>query len=586
MSFSFAWVDASETTFLPEHVREDEEVFALQITQGEGDFARLSIDIVNPRMGLLNAGREVWAWVAYVEGVTTTPLFFGRLIGAPQDMTANVVRLDFIARPLDFDAQKVALAETLKTAPYWDVIWINEDQRSNPDAVLEARTKLWHTDRISHVLTASDILTGEDGTLTLTEDEIFAASVNYDTPPGRRVELTAEVSWTQLGAGSIDATAYFIQQYQAASGPSYSGMISSYTGDGLMKDWPKSGQNIGSGWSFGTSTLERIDNKISGPQSLLTPPMRLFVPTNTSLLNYPEWTFAPVMTLDYDCARERREILTFAMELDVQALVTEEGDEEPILVSLASSDVDQPIDAGDLAPIRDVRRNQYFNTDRGVQSVEYCIAVARAKLLARSRAVNVGCETTWSNGLLLTLRKNAIVVDPRIPGGQAAGKIISYTLTANGEGVKSASFTIGCCIGHGGTVTAVAGTADYVDASYVVVGYQPYAGVVVMPIAGEVTYDSYLSIPATDDGLDLFNMTPANSFVAIGVAGGKVEQAGIIAAASFWLDAAQVATALNANKTTVCIQLKPLKTATPFVTEYPLTVSLLQAPKYIDLEAA
>jgi hypothetical protein len=50
------------------------------------------------------------------------------------------VTLNFIARPADYDAQKLALAETLKVAPWWDPMWIRADSRDDPDTVLEART--------------------------------------------------------------------------------------------------------------------------------------------------------------------------------------------------------------------------------------------------------------------------------------------------------------------------------------------------------------------------------------------------------------------------------------------------------------
>jgi hypothetical protein len=38
---------------------------------------------------------------------------------------------------------------------------------------------------------------------------------------------------------------------------------------------------------------------------------------------------------------------------------------------------------------------------------------------------------------------NARVVDPRIPGGEATGKIIGYAITAS-NGAPIASVTIGC----------------------------------------------------------------------------------------------------------------------------------------------
>jgi hypothetical protein len=118
--------------------------------------------VVNPRIGLLNSGRQQWGWLSWDDGTSNglVPLFYGRLVGVPQDMQNEVVRLQFIGRPLDYEAQKEALAETLRVAPYWDQIWLSEDARLDPDTVLESRAALWHIDRITHDVTVSDILTG------------------------------------------------------------------------------------------------------------------------------------------------------------------------------------------------------------------------------------------------------------------------------------------------------------------------------------------------------------------------------------------------------------------------------------------
>ena len=79
-TFFFAWVDAG-TAFDPgTHNREDEKVVRWRVEHLEGEFATLSIDIRNPRIGLLNAGRKLWAWLAWDNAGTSVPLFFGRLV--------------------------------------------------------------------------------------------------------------------------------------------------------------------------------------------------------------------------------------------------------------------------------------------------------------------------------------------------------------------------------------------------------------------------------------------------------------------------------------------------------------------------
>jgi hypothetical protein len=150
--FYFAWLDAGDTTFGVEHQVEDEQIYSFKMEHQEGDFCSLTIEIKNPRVGLLNEARPEWCWFSYRKlDDTVVPLFHGRLVGIPADLTTTVVSLDFIARPDDFEAQKSALAETLKVAPYWDPIWIAEEELTNPDVVLNARPQLYHigrTDRL------------------------------------------------------------------------------------------------------------------------------------------------------------------------------------------------------------------------------------------------------------------------------------------------------------------------------------------------------------------------------------------------------------------------------------------------------
>jgi hypothetical protein len=59
----FAWADPTETTFVEAtHAREDEDVFAFELSPGEGDFAQLSVTLRNPRAGFLRPDRKQWAW--------------------------------------------------------------------------------------------------------------------------------------------------------------------------------------------------------------------------------------------------------------------------------------------------------------------------------------------------------------------------------------------------------------------------------------------------------------------------------------------------------------------------------------------
>jgi hypothetical protein len=350
-----------------------------------------------------------------------------------------------------------------------------------------------------------------------------------------------------------------------------------------MRDWPEEGKNIGAGWEVGTSEIVRTDGFVV-PQEY----QQVVMTKGTG--QFPRWTMKPTFFVAYDVSRARSEKVTFTLEADVQALVTEAGDEENLLLTLSSQDVASPVDPADTdnpdgaLPIRDVRRRAYFPTDRGQDSLSVLISIARARLLARARAVDVSFAIPFADAMNLSCRKNAAIADDRLPGGAAAGKIVGYRMACDGDsGALSASVTIGCTIGKGNTVSTVPGTPVYVDTDYVDEGWQLYAGKTVMPIAGEVTYEDYGGVAPDDDGIDFFALTPANVVTSMIVINGETVQRDALD--DFKPDMAAAITALNAVYTEVDMDLRPL-TGGPFATEYAITVSDLMVPKTIDLEAA
>ena len=106
MAFSFAWVDGGDA-FVD---RVDEDVFAFELSHLEGEFATLNVEIRNPRVGLLKPGRKRWCWL----GKDGVALFHGRLVGIPTNIREEVVTLNFVARPSDFDARKKAVAAGMR----------------------------------------------------------------------------------------------------------------------------------------------------------------------------------------------------------------------------------------------------------------------------------------------------------------------------------------------------------------------------------------------------------------------------------------------------------------------------------------
>lgn len=199
----------ADAPFATANLLNEEHIFSVAIEHNEGDCATLRIEVRNPRIGLLAAGRNIWAWLAWDagDGQGPVPIFNGRLVGVPKNLVGEVVQLEFVARPNDYQAQKLAIAQTLQQLPYVDPVFVF-DKLNDPDTILETQPLLWHTDRVSLAVSLSNINVGEDGTLVFGEGDHFydRLEATYGQAPLTSIDVSGTVSWTQGGDGFIDIT--------------------------------------------------------------------------------------------------------------------------------------------------------------------------------------------------------------------------------------------------------------------------------------------------------------------------------------------------------------------------------------------
>lgn len=572
--FWFAWVDEG-TAFDPDmHAVEDEDVFSFEISHQEGDFATLTLDVINPRIGLLNEGREQWAWLSHGEGTGVEPLFYGRLVGIPKDLQNEIVRLEFRAKPVDYEDQKETLAATLRVAPYWDAVWLAEEARINPDTVLESRTQLWHIDRLTHEVTVSDIIEGEDGTLNVGGDYFYdSLSMTYTGPPGKACTIKAEASWTQKTTGQVDITSQF---------PPY---ISTYTGEGLTNDWPKTDDTIGRGWRFVTASWRPYGTTLTYGSPIS------FGSTTTIAYWYVARVVPQNMVVAYDAERDYIETMQLTVQANVQPLFSDASDDETITLDVAAQ-VDEPVDPPESSggeprmPVRDLKSRRYFQTERGLQSVDYLICLARAQLLYRARAVEVSFEVPFSMGVGLSCRQMAQIADARLPGGSALGKIKSYSLAMDGEaGTSTCRVTIGCTVGTGGTADVVIGTPSYAEEGVFEAGIQTYDSSTRDVVFGQVTVNDFSADPINDDGVDWEAVTPASVVEEIEIINDATEQLAIINEVRSQEDVWDIPQILREAYTQVRLDLISSRGG-PFETTFAVGTSTLEIPKQIDLGAS
>lgn len=541
--YYFAWVANGNTAFGVAHHIADADVFSFEITHQEGDFPALTLEVKNPRVGLLSDGREQWAWLSWKKpDNSVVPLFHGRLIGVPRDLGHGIITLEFTARPANYEQQKKALAATLRVPPTWDPIFVDPDELKllDSDSVLDARPQLWHIGRTDKLVTVSHILIPEDGQIIIDQNVMLEESLNvsYGQEPIRHAHVEATISWNQFAKGVIDLTGKVVAAFGAVGSGSYH--VSTYTGGGttgLEATWPKFGDSIGAGWSVyesrtvllsGTGTPESfIETKID-PANAVPEEGDITIEDwwATSFEGYDYWyqkavdawiaeqiaagvrparfylwVLHPTFKVQYEATRQKKEVLSFDVLADIQNLIT---DDAPKItdIPVSSNAVTEPVDPG--IPIGDASRRSYFNTARGKRSVDYLLCLVRARMLFAARAVEVSFEVPFEIGVGLSCRKGAVVTSGLLPGGQCEGKIIGYTLRLD-DGALTANCTIGCSIGRGEPLPGTdPGVETYV--SGYVVGYRYMAGADIGSIPGELTYKDF-HVKPVDDEIDFGNMT-------------------------------------------------------------------------------
>jgi hypothetical protein len=249
-----------------------------------------------------------------------------------------------------------------------------------------------------------------------------------------------------------------------------------------------------------------------------------------------------------------------------------------------------------------IQQSAFYSADRGARAIEFMLSKCAARMRQRARAVEIGCEIPFAVGLNLSLRKSATITHKYLPGGVASGKIISYTISADGEGARTANIRIACAVGRGGSVTASAGTDDWSDA--IAHEAQTQTGAAIS--LGSITYEppppdatyNGLHPPLTADqvvmsAMWLGSLTNQARVIsrAYGVQGNQVSGVGYGASVSKRAAASQAAKAQAdaeiqkpENSVYFQLQLRPIS-GNQVSTPYYVNVSNLVIPQQINLEA-
>jgi hypothetical protein len=166
------------------------------------------------------------------------------------------------------------LAEEIKTSGPYDEVFIETSKRDDPDALLEAISGLYHIDPVTHVVSISDILNGEDGNVDITATIISMTDERRSRPEFfslTAILMDATVTWNQTGQGFIDMGR---QQ------------IATYAGDAIISEWPQAAaaarRRLHGGARQRGRCQRRQRHRVGNGDAIPGPTRRRSIPTATS----------------------------------------------------------------------------------------------------------------------------------------------------------------------------------------------------------------------------------------------------------------------------------------------------------------
>lgn len=459
-------ITTSPEVFDPDiHGRNDLDVFELIISQSETEYALAELRLRNPKASLDGTWLHISEYGKH--------LAHGEISVAPRGTVGSIYSLDVICRPEDAEAQKAALAESLKSAPGWDPLFSESEDISD---VLAGNGSVLAWSRTENAVSVVDPLAGSqslnivplEGTLDVQADEAAPQSAT----------LILEVEWKQLN-----------QRYHEI-GPRI-GRVETMTHTSLVSNWPAEGESLGGGYRIAKSRLTENESDredLAGEYEIgllkIDPAWESF---GSDTRPAQKRVFEAELGLEHKFEVRRKETCTVSVSAGIQPLVrANEQEEETIRLrdiakqSSASPwqpqadylEGDQVVDGdrllearqdhfsgdrlnaadwraiGETSYISSRRIGSFFKTARGQDAIAHAIERLKSRLRYAARSVLVSCDCAMPDPDLLTHDAQATIESPDLIGGNATGRVVGYAMHWS-NGRRFASVTIACAAGTG-----------------------------------------------------------------------------------------------------------------------------------------
>jgi len=228
---NFAWV-ADGAAFDPGlHSVQDEAVRALEIEEREGAVPLCRVVVERPAAGLLAPGRLQHAFISETADGATTLLFHGRLIAAPADLEGPFATLEFEPAVGDMDGAVATALMPLKTAPFWDGLFVRPGAEADASEILDARHAALCIDRSEASVFVSDSLTGRG--VSSSSVAVGGGAKDFAVPAGLAWQPGMRLRAARQGDLSVSMSGVV----SAYGGGTLTLDVDETTGAGTFDDW-------------------------------------------------------------------------------------------------------------------------------------------------------------------------------------------------------------------------------------------------------------------------------------------------------------------------------------------------------------
>jgi len=577
----FAMVDDGDVFDENIHSVEDLQVFDLEISQAEGEFARASLEILNPEEGLLAAARKPRIFIS-CERTPETPndivlMFAGRILALPTEFAGETVRLDYLAQPEDWAATQDTLIQGLKVAPYYNELFIAPEARNEPHEVLSAYSSLLHWNRATGDLTLSDFIEGS--TVIDVGSEFFEDSLapTFGDPPINQIALSIEAQWEQIGIGEVDVAEALRLQFTntAIATP----QINTLTPDSFQEAWKA--VKIPTGYTQVEANLYPVANSFGLTNANLRSGLATvdggdyltgegFDTGGNRQCSVPRVWYKGKLTLLAEYRQKRRETMTAIVNC-----LTQDYSVGADIVEVLDLRIQDPVAAVNGAVLDPSYPTFFLTTDTldfstyGQAAVEYGLLRCDARLKKGARTVEISFDGTIDDFLEVSCDHTVHIEDDRLPNTHARGKVISYNLKIS-DTVQVASITIGCTIGTGDDSVGSMGSIE--------VGQKDYP---TEPLHSLMSSALYYALDTHDvqQPIDVAQMESDNQYLidsCIVTNGGEDQNDGFIASSTPDIY-------LQSNKTSAVVDLKSMNPSPELAATVVVAVDDFTLPRHINM---